>query len=118
MKINVNNANISLTVGNAKQFPKNPKPQIALSGRSNVGKSSLYNRVVGRDAAIVTYGLLVNQALEAADILAALPKVSYEGVCGLVEFDEIGDAKRDVAYIKGADTENGVWEFVTVQRVD
>lgn len=57
-------------------------------------------------------------SIEPADILAALPKVSYEGVCGLVEFDEIGDAKRDVAYIKGADTENGVWEFVTVQRVD
>ena len=51
-------------------------------------------------------------------VLEALPSVSFEGVTGLIEFDDIGDAKRDAAYIKTANTESGVWDFVKVQTVD
>ena len=48
MKVNVNNSNIALTVGDPRQFPRDPKPEIALSGRSNVGKSSLINTLLSR----------------------------------------------------------------------
>ena len=48
-------------------------------------------------------------------IKAALPSVTYSGVSGAISFDSIGDAVRDTAFIKTADTANGVWALETVQ---
>jgi branched-chain amino acid transport system substrate-binding protein len=50
-------------------------------------------------------------------VLEALRGVQYTGVTGFIEFDEIGDAKRDTAYVKWNNTVKGEWEFVTQQRV-
>ncbi len=55
---------------------------------------------------------------EPADILAALPNVTYSGISGEISFNEIGDADRDAAYIKTANTETGEWDFVAVQGVN
>ena len=48
MKINIQNSSLKITAGTAKQFPHEAVPQIAFSGRSNVGKSSLVNSLLGR----------------------------------------------------------------------
>ncbi len=53
-----------------------------------------------------------------AAIKAALPAVTYTGVSGDIAFDEIGDAKRDTAYIKTVDTEAGVWALEAVQKAN
>ena len=50
-------------------------------------------------------------------VKAALPDVTYTGVSGDIAFDEIGDAIRDTAYIKVADTAHSTWAPETVQTV-
>lgn len=63
------------------------------------------------------------EAIKGADssdsvkINEALWKVNYSGVTGNIAFDEIGDAIRDVAYIKKVNTADGKWEFVAIQSV-
>src|SRR5690606_30030786 len=41
-------ARLIVSAGNAGQFPKHQRKEIALVGRSNVGKSSLINRLLNR----------------------------------------------------------------------
>lgn len=48
MAIVFQNIELKMTAGRKDQFPRDGIPQIALSGRSNVGKSSLINTLTGR----------------------------------------------------------------------
>lgn len=48
MSINLNETKLKISCGTPNQFPRDPIPQIAFSGRSNVGKSSLVNFLIGR----------------------------------------------------------------------
>ena len=53
---------------------------------------------------------------DAGAVKAALPGVTYTGVTGVIAFDDIGDALRDTAYIKVADTANSAWALETMQK--
>ena len=46
--LNLHNVTLAATAGSAAQHIKNGPPQVAFSGRSNVGKSSLVNCLLGR----------------------------------------------------------------------
>ncbi len=48
MALNLNKVNLRISAGMPKQFPGDPIPQVAFSGRSNVGKSSIINSLLGR----------------------------------------------------------------------
>ncbi len=86
MKFNVNNSNIAMTVGNARQFPRDPKPEIALSGRSNVGKSSLINTLLGRKA--------LARVSSAPGKTITINYYSVDGKFYLVDLPGYGYAKR------------------------
>jgi len=47
-QLNLNNINLVMTAGLKSQFPQDLLPQVAMSGRSNVGKSSLINSLLNR----------------------------------------------------------------------
>ena len=74
--------------------------------------------VMGYDAYYVALeALKAAGSTDPADVLAALPDVTYSGVSGEIAFNEIGDAIRDTAFVKQANTTDNVWDFVKVQSV-
>ena len=73
---------------------------------------------MGYDAYYVALeALKLAGSTDPAAVMAALPQVTYTGVTGDIAFDEQGDAIRDSAFIKKANTEKEAWDFVTVQTV-
>lgn len=56
-------------------------------------------------------------SVDPLDIAEALPSVVTTGVTGSISFDEIGDANKDMAFIKKANTETVAFDFVKTQTV-
>ena len=48
MKVNTHNADILLSAANKSHYPQDDIPEVALAGRSNVGKSSFINTMLNR----------------------------------------------------------------------
>ncbi len=75
--------------------------------------------VMGYDAYFVALEAIRNAgSTDPADVLAALPDTTYTGITGTIAFDEIGDAQRDTAFVKVANTETGSWDFVAEQGIN
>ena len=73
--------------------------------------------VMGYDAYMVAVeAIKAAGSSDPAAVMAALPNVKYSGISGDISFNETGDANRDSAFIKTANTEKGVWDFVAVQK--
>ena len=74
--------------------------------------------VMGYDAYYVALeALKAAGSTDPSAVMAALPSVTYTGVSGSIAFDETGDAIRDTAFIKRANTTDYVWDFVASQHV-
>jgi len=65
---------------------------------------------------VVLEALRIAGSTDPDKVLEALRTVTWEGVTGFIQFDEIGDTKRDTAYVKAVNAETGEWEFVAQQR--
>ena len=75
--------------------------------------------VMGYDAYYVALeALKAAGSTDPAAVNEALWVVTYTGVSGDISFNEIGDANRDAAYVKNANTETGAWDFVAEQSVN
>lgn len=74
---------------------------------------------MGYDAYFTALEALKNAgSTDPAAVNEALWDTTYTGVTGDISFNETGDANRDVAYVKVANTESGAWDFVAQQGVN
>ncbi len=49
MKLNIHNASLAISAVKPVQYPQTAMPEIAMAGRSNVGKSSCINKLLNRN---------------------------------------------------------------------
>ena len=89
---------------------------------TNNGGNDMVSAVspLGYDAYFVALeALKAAGSTDSKAVNAALWNVKYTGVTGDISFDQVnGDAVRNMAYIKTANTETGAWDFVAVQSVE
>jgi len=74
---------------------------------------------LGYDAYMVAVKAIEKaQSTDPRKINEVLWDVTHTGVTGDIAFDEIGDAIRNVAYIKAVNTSDASWKFIAIQSVD
>jgi branched-chain amino acid transport system substrate-binding protein len=108
--------------GGAPQFDSGIKEWISADS-TNLQNNGGNDRVaavtaMGYDAYFVALDILqrAGSITDQAAIRAATVATSFSGpAAGLIEFDEIGDAVRNTAFVKVINTETGEWDFYAQQ---
>ena len=95
-----------------KEFLKGNSDYLSKNGGEGVAAVS----ALGYDAYMVALeAIKLTGSTDTTAIRDALAKVNYEGVTGAVSFDENGDAKKDMAYIKTI--KDGKFQFLKTVKV-
>jgi len=98
--------NPEFDAGIKEYINSNPEALAANGGNDTISAVT----AMGYDAYYVALeAMKAAGSVDPMDIMAALPGVTYSGVSGDIAFDAIGDAVRDTAFIKTADTANAAW---------
>ena len=111
--MNVTSCRLESSAGSADRFPRDGFPQLAFMGRSNVGKSSLINRLLGRKGLARTsktpgrtraiHFYLVNGNVYFVDLpgygYAKVPRPMREEWKGLVESYLEGPCRPDLSIV-------------------
>ncbi len=133
----VHSAELLQSAGRIDQFPRGGRPEVAFAGRSNVGKSSLINRLLGRRNLARTSSTpgrtrtinfyLVNEAVLFADLpgygYAKVSRSLQEGWWALVEeYLQHRPSLRGVVHLVDArhpptDLDHGLQEFLAAVGV-
>ena len=124
-----NGTNVNILVSTFYQEGGNPEFDAGFKAWLNSDAEAMTNNggndiiaavsAMGYDAYYVALeALKAAGSTDAKAVNEALWNVTYEGVSGKIGFDEVGDAARDTAYIKTANTATGAWDFVAVQGVN
>ena len=120
--------NVSIYVTTFYQEGGNPEFDAGVKEFINSDSTNLANNggndtvaavtAMGYDAYFTALEAIKNAAsTDASAVLGALPTTTYDGVCGHIEFDENGDAIRDTAFVKIADTESGEWTLAGEAKI-